>query len=174
MSGLNLGFNASGNSNGTVTPRNTSAPLDADSQIALQQAAAARATYLSGVRQQRQQEEQNYGDSLFDLNKQHPIDVRNLLNNFAGRGLAFSSGYGNSSSQLGDNYATSLSRLAAARTAALTGFGLDRSNYQNEYLASLSSIRQAAADRLSAAAGTLGLGSTSNPTVLASQLQGNG
>lgn len=147
-------------------------PLDEASQIALQQAAAARTTFMSNLQQQQQAEEQNYGQSLYDLHQQHPTDVNNLLNNYAARGMAFSSGYGDSVGQLANTYGTNLSRLAAARAQALSGFGLQRNNYNNEYGLDLSSIRQAAADRLSSAAGTLGLGSTTNPAQLTQLLQG--
>lgn len=164
----------SGTAGGVTPPGNTNMPIDEAGSLAQQQAQAAKNTFMSQLTQQRQAEEMNYGDSLFNLQTQHPIDVRNLLNNYAARGMAFSSGYGDSVGTLANTYSTNLSRLAAARAQARAGFGLDRSNYDKEFGLNSAAIKQAAADRLSSAAGTLGLGNTTNPLTLSSLLQGTG
>lgn len=160
--------------NSTTKPatKSSSMPLDATGQIALQQAAAARSSYLDQIQQQQEQEESNYQDQLHDMNLQHPIDVRDLLNNYSGRGMAFSSGYGDAAGQLANTYGTNLSRLAAARSQALGGFASDKSDYNKEYGVDLSGIRQAAADRLAANAASLGLSSTKGKTIT-QLLEGN-
>lgn len=161
-----------GGGHGGVGP--TGMPLDSAASIALQQAAAARQTFLDQLGLQHQQIVQNYGDQLEDMNKQQPIDQATLNSGYGSRGLGFSSGYGIANGRLADAYFTNQSRLSQAEQDALNQLRTERLDYRHEYNTNLSAIRQAAADRLSALAGTLGLGRpTQNAGALANQLNGN-
>lgn len=152
----------------------TGMPLDADGRIALQQAAAARNTYMQSLVQQQQQLNDQYGTQLHSYNEQHPIDERSLLDQYAGNGMAFSSGYGNAEGQLGQKYQDALAQLLQTKTEGTNQIGSERSTYNKEYGTDLDAIRQAAADRLVAGGGTLGLATgTTNPSKLAKLLSGN-
>lgn len=152
----------------------TSMPLDTDAQIALEQALQGKQTYLQNLALQRQSELQNYTNESHDLTVQHPLDQASLNSNYGSRGLGFSSGYGNAATQLETAYDTNTSRLVQAHQDAINQLNADQTNYLNAYKLNKSALRQAAADRLSAVAGTLGLGTpTTNASTLSSILQGN-
>lgn len=135
----------------------TGMPLDESAQIALQQAALARAAYMHQLRLQGITTGQEYSNEMQDLNTQHPIDESTLNSNYGSRGLGFSSGSNNANQQLQTVYGTNVARLDQAHQDALQQLLTDRSDYQNSYLANQAAIREAAADRLSAVAGSLGL-----------------
>lgn len=152
----------------------TGIPLDAEGRIALQQAAAARNTYMQSLVQQQQQLNQNYGTQLHSYTEQHPLDVSAQTNQYAGSGLGFSSGFGNAQGLLNQKYKDALASLLQTKTQGTSQIGSERQTYNQEYGTDLDAIRQAAADRLVANKQTLGLATgTTNPSKIAQLLNGN-
>jgi hypothetical protein len=150
-------------------------PLDTSAQIAESQAKAAKHTFMRNLELQQQGIKSNYGDQLHDFRVQHPYDIGTVDSNFGGRGLGFSSGFGQAQEDLGKQYKLATGRLGDAKAQALAQVHADRQDYQREYLLQREAIRQAAADRLSANAGHLGLGKpTGNAKKQAADLNGNG
>lgn len=166
--------NPAGGGSGGGSGGLTGMPLDAEGRIALQQAAAARNAYMQSLVQQHQQLLGQYGTQLHSYTEQHPIDERSLLDQYAGNGMAFSSGYGVSEGQLGQRYKDALAALLQTRTEGVNQLQSERSTYNKEYGTDLDAIRQAAAERLVANKQTLGLANgTTNPKKLAQLLNGN-
>lgn len=145
-------------------------PTDEQGQLLFRQAAAARAAYDQQLDQQIHGIKTNYGDQLVDQNTQHPLDIGAINNNYGSSGLGFSSGYGNAQQQLAHTYQTNLDRLTSAKADTLNTIRQNRGSYAHYYDLNLEAIRQAAIDRLSASAGTLGLGGNKSPSAL---LNGN-
>jgi hypothetical protein len=150
-------------------------PYDESYYSAVNQAQAGRDSFLRSLRNARLEGNQSYHQQMSDLNQQHPYDIGTLNSNFGSSGMGFSSGYGNALGRLQDVFEKNTDRLRQAHLDAIRDIRTNRQNYMGEYRANLAALRQAAADRLAANAGTLGLGKASdanNPTKLANQTTG--
>lgn len=99
---------------------------------------------------------QQYSTSRRDYEQKVPELARNLLSNYAGRGMAFSSGYGTAVGQQQADIAQGLSGLDLQKQQQLGDItsqrGLAQTGYQNDLASSLVGTT----NRLSARAGTLG------------------
>jgi hypothetical protein len=99
---------------------------------------------------------QQYTQSKSDYQSKIPQLARQLLSNYAGRGMAFSTGYGSAVGQQNTDIAQGLAGLDMQRQQQLADItsqrGLANTGYQNDLAAGLVGT----VNRLSARAGTLG------------------
>lgn len=102
--------------------------------------------------------EQQYGTSKRDYEAKVPELARQLLSGYSGRGMAFSSGYGNAVGEQNADIARGLSGLDLQRQQGLADItsqqGLAQTGYKNDLASSLVGT----VNRLSSRAGTLGYG----------------
>lgn len=129
-------------------------PQGADQQLQLERQRQQR---MLELQQQAQQDEQEYVLGARSLDDQRKASRREVLNNFAGRGMAFSSGYGNAMTDNENTFAAQfgalLEKLNLDRNALAVGQLGENENYSDQ----LGMIKQAIARRLAGQAGTLGL-----------------
>lgn len=129
---------------------------------------------LTGLAQQRLNFLDQYNQQLSDLNRnymvtrrrtmqQEPYAVRGILDNYAGRGMAFSSGQAVAQGRELQNYNQGLGDLNYQHTLGLQNLANQRLAFMRTYRNQQQAIRQAAADRLSAQAGSLGLYNSNKP-----------
>lgn len=142
---------------------------------------------LTGLAQQRLNFLDQYNSQLADINRnfrtqrrrivqQEPYNVRGILNNYSGRGMAFSSGYGVAQGRELQNYNQNLGDLNYQHTLGQQNLQDQRTAFMRTYRNQQQAIRQAAADRLAAQAGTLNLYDSNKPLTanqLAKILAGN-
>lgn len=152
----------------TNTPAPTAIPLDAEGRIALQQAAAARNTYLNQLLQQHQADQLSYGQTLHSYQEQHPLDEATLGGQEAGNGMLFSTGYGQQLGLLNQKYNETLGNLGTNEAQSISQLKQDRNQYNQEYGTDVNAIQEAAAQRLAANKATLGL--TKGGTLTSKQL----
>lgn len=111
---------------------------------------------------QLQQDEQQWGLDLQnarrDLDTQFTDIKRDTLNEHAGRGLAFSSGYGDSVLQNQNQYNTFQNDLASQDALARSGFSNARTGIENAMNDFIRMATQRRVEELSAEAGKLGFG----------------
>jgi len=151
----------------------TALPTDPDYQNAAAQLLAAHNSYLGNVAAQRQQLESQYADSVNQAQTQEPNRTRGILNNFAGRGMAYSSGYGQALGNENDAYQHLMSQLGQAHTFGLNDLTRQSTDYEHAYTLQQEALRNAATQRLQAQAGSLNLAPpTTNPSVLAALIKG--
>lgn len=95
----------------------------------------------------------NYFTNRRGLDEQLPMDMRRDLNNFAARGMAYSSGYGTSVGDIERNYANKYADLASGRSQYLGGLRSTANQYRNQIRFNLEDLRrQAYQDQLAQAA----------------------
>lgn len=153
----------------------TSLPTDPDYQNAAAQLLAAHNSYLGNVAAQKQQLESQYTDATNQAAQQEPNRNRAILNNFAGRGMAYSSGYGTALGNENQAYQHLLSQLNQSHDYGLSDITRQQGDYESQYALQQEALRNAATQRLAAQAGSLNLlpsGPTTNPNILAALLQG--
>lgn len=139
-------------------PNDTSNPYDAVEGAAQQRLLAGRNSYLHNEQVQRQNLEENFTNQNRAANIQHPIDLMHLLNQFSGRGMAYSSGYGYGVGQENDKFANLLAQYERSHTSGLNNLTTGENDYNANYAAQLQELRAAAVARLAGKAGDLGLG----------------
>jgi hypothetical protein len=105
----------------------------------------------------RQGAQRDYVTGMHQLDEQQPQDERSILNQFAGRGLAHSSGYGVGYGNLENQYAGERSGLANTLAQLLSQYGNQEAQGNATYNQTLAAIKAAIAQRLAAQAGSLGL-----------------
>lgn len=88
---------------------------------------------LMRILQGRQSADQSYGMKQSMISQERPKALRNLLNNFSGRGLAFSSGYGTGVSETNANYDSQAAAALADRNAAYANADLQQSAEDSAY-----------------------------------------
>jgi hypothetical protein len=107
---------------------------------------------------QENQLNSQYGSSRRDYENKIPELARNLLSGYAGRGMAFSSGYGTAVGKQQADIASGLSSLDQQKNQQLSDItaqrGLANTGYKNDLASSLVGT----VNRLSSRAGTLGYG----------------
>jgi hypothetical protein len=96
---------------------------------------------LARILQRRQAAQQSYTQDAANINMQHPINLRNLLSNFAGRGMAYSSGYGEGVSNENTGYANQLSGLQSNLNANLSSADIDQNAEANNYNYDISDLQ---------------------------------
>lgn len=82
-----------------------------------------------------------------EVEQSRPNDQRNLLEDFAGRGLAFSSGYGYETGQLENGYADILRQLQESGAEGNADLQRQKALWEQTFQGRLGSIQQAAARR---------------------------
>jgi hypothetical protein len=133
---------------------------------------------LSGLAQQRLNFLDTYNSQLGDLNRNYaiqrqrsvtnePYTVRGILNNYAGRGMAFSSGQGVAQGRELEQYNQGLTDLGYQHALGRQNLVNQRIAFMRTYRNQQQAIRQAAADRLAAQAGSLGLYNSNKPLTAA-------
>lgn len=133
---------------------------------------------LSGLAQQRLNFLDTYNTQLGDLNRNYrtqryrmvnnePWNVRGILNNYAGRGMAFSSGQGVAQGRELQQYNQGMTDLNYQNTLGRQNLRNQRTAFIRTYRNQQQAIRQAAADRLAAQAGSLNLYKSNKPLTAA-------
>lgn len=113
--------------------------------------------------------EQDYNDSVYDIEREYtdqrrqvenqmPDARRELLENYAGRGLAYSSGYTHDYGGLEGQFANLLSQLEQGKTGGIADLLRQRGQFNDEWATRLQGIEREAARRAAEQAGDLGLG----------------
>lgn len=115
-------------------------------------------------------EQQNELERDYTLNRRETelglaADQRDVLEGFAGRGLAYSSGYTYDRGQVDNAYANVLNSLDQDRTRGKAGFDKSRGEFETGYNRQLQMIAEAAARRAAQRAGELGLGAGERGTI---------
>jgi hypothetical protein len=122
--------------------------------------------YLAQLGQSRQQLEQDYASNRALAEAQQPEINRGLLSGFAGRGMAYSSGYGQALGRSAADYARQLAALDTARSRGQAAASGQEAGARASYGDTLSNILFDSANRLSSQAGTLGLAGSNIPYLL--------
>jgi hypothetical protein len=88
---------------------------------------------LARILSRRQSADTAYQSGASQLDIEKPNVLRNVLNNFAGRGMAYSSGYGTEVQNTNTDFANRLASLASARNAEQTAADLDQGQETANY-----------------------------------------
>lgn len=135
----------------------TGLPFDIDAADAQQQLLSRKNRFEQEFTQGQQGLERDYTLQRRSVEDQLPDERRNLLENYAGRGLAYSSGYAYDTGDLEGQYANLLAQLEGGKTEGLADLLRQRGLFNEDYASQLQAIQAAAARRLSDQAGDLGL-----------------
>jgi hypothetical protein len=138
------------------------------------QAASDRLTAQQGlnqallrVKQGKDQLSEDYTKGVRELETEQPDRYRALLSNFASRGMAYSSGYGNALGKETADYTKARTDLDTANQRGLAAAGLDQSGAQSLFNSQLAAILANSTARLADNAGSLGMaGNTDLPMLL--------
>lgn len=106
-----------------------------------------------GLLQNKQNYLQNYRRQSADLRHENqagmraldvaqPIINRNILNNFSGRGMAYSSGYGTTLGDAANQYSSQRSNLQSNLATTLARMRADRTQAMNEFQYRLGNLNQ--------------------------------
>lgn len=134
-------------------------PIDSQGRIDLSQIAAQRLNFLDQYNQQVADINRNYNVQVQRAKQNEPYVQRSIISDYAGRGMGFSSGYGNAAGRETQLYNQNLSDLAYQHNYGLQDLDAQRAAMRRTLDVQREAIRQAAADRMAAQAGSLGLGS---------------
>lgn len=143
---------------GSASQGATSLPFDAeaaDAQVSLQ---AQKNRFESDATAEQGRIEREYVNQRRDVEDEMPEQQRRLLENYAGRGLAYSSGYAYDQGDQKSQYARLLAELEQGKTGGIADLLRQRGQFNDEWSGRLQAIQQAAARRLAEQAGDLGLG----------------
>ena len=142
----------------TPPPANTSLPWDLEAQTAKNEAGYALGQMLNQIMQARQGAQRDFSQGAHQLDMEAPGLRLGVLNQDAGRGLAFSSGHGMRVGQVENDIATQRSALQQRLADVLSGADNQEASANADFNHKLASIQQALAQRLAKRAGTLGYG----------------
>lgn len=136
-----------------------------DPQAAAGQLAANRslADVLANITAQKQNLAEDYATQSRQLDIQQPEDQRALLSNFAGRGMAYSSGYGTSTGKLADVYARSRAALSTNLNRGTAQASMAETSARSNFLDAIAMILANTTGNLTGQAGQLGLGTSDVP-----------
>lgn len=112
---------------------------------------------LIALNNQRNQVSQDYNTQRHVYDQNLPIAARNLLNNYAGRGMAMSTGYGQAVGQQNASLANQLASLDASKQVGLSNIDTQQGQLNAGYQNDLSSILYNTVQNLTSKAGKLGL-----------------
>jgi len=138
-------------------------PYDPQSAVDRMNAATTRSNALQGLTQQRQQLNEDYANAARGAGYTQESNLRGVLGNFAGRGMAYSSGYGSAVGEQQRNYADYLGQIASTKQRGLAGAAASEAATQSNYLGMIGQALVGATGRLAGQAGKLGLASTDLP-----------
>jgi len=85
----------------------------------------------------------DYASKAGEVEAEKPNAYRRVLNSAAGRGMAFSSGYGQQRADTGKAFAGQLASLAAVRDSSLAGLDSSQGNLKQNYQYNLAELRKA-------------------------------
>ena len=136
----------------------TGLPFDPEAADAQQDLQGQKNRFESDATSEGQRIEREYGSQRRSVEDQQPGAAKNLLENYAGRGMAYSSGYSYDQADQQGQYANLLGELEQGRTGGLADLLRQRGLFNDDYAGRLQSIQSAAARRLANQAGDLGLG----------------
>lgn len=91
--------------------------------------------------------ERDYTMGKRQVAEEQPNNQRRLLENYAGRGMAYSSGYNYDQGELGRQYANQLGELESGRSGGLADLLQQEGMFNNQYGQRMSAIQAAAARR---------------------------
>lgn len=131
--------------------------VDAQGALDLSQLAAQRLNFLDQYNQQVADINRNYAMQQQRLNENEPYVQRNILSDYAGRGMAHGTGYGSAAGRETQLFNQQLSDLAYQKTYGLQDLNNQRTAMRRSLNIQRQQVRQAAADRMAQQAGTLGL-----------------
>lgn len=132
-------------------------PIDVQGRLDLSQLAAQRLNFLDQYNQQVADINRNYAVQRQRAMENEPYVQRGILSNYSGRGMAHSTGYGSAAGRETQLFNQNLGDLAYAHTYGLNDLGNQRTAMARTLRTQRQAVRQAAADRMAAQAGTLGL-----------------
>lgn len=151
------GSNTAQQANSSKNTNKSAMPYDASYRDQLLNLQAQRATFFDELHRQQQALRRQFTQQQYDINQQKPYAFRDVLNNFAGRGMAFSTGYGNAQGRLHQQFAQQLARLTGDERFNLGQLASQKQTYLGNYNTQLDLLRRAATRRLSGNAGDMGL-----------------
>lgn len=111
----------------------------------------------NNLTKQKSDLEREYTVDRSTVEKQLPDMLRNVLNSFSGRGLAFSSAYGNKVGETQNEVANTISQIESNRARSNSDIEGMQANLQSGYQTALSKAQQAAARRSAEQAGSLNM-----------------
>lgn len=136
----------------------TALPFDADAADAQAQLQAQKNRFESDAVSEQERINREHVNLSRQVQEQKPVAQRNLLENYAGRGLAYSSGYAYDQTDQESQFAKMLAELDQGKTAGMADLLRQRGLFNDEWSQRLQAIQAAAARRLAEQAGDLGLG----------------
>lgn len=136
----------------------TGLPFDPEAADAQQQLLSRKNRFEQMVNDAQYGLERDYTTRKRTVEDEIPDSKRQLLESYAGRGLAYSSGYTHDYGDLSSQYANLLAELEQGKTEGLANLLRQRGMFSEEYATQLQNIQAAAARRLAEQAGDLGLG----------------
>ena len=142
-------------------------PIDPQGNIDLSGLAQQRLNFMDQYNSQLADINRNYRITRYRTQEQEPWNVRNILNNFAGRGMGLSSSLAVAQGRELQNYNQGLTDLGYQHTLGVQGLQNQRTAFMRTFRNQQQAIRQAAADRLAAQAGTLNLYKKNKPLTAA-------
>lgn len=155
---LGVATGAMPGASGTGQPGDTSLPFDAQFGQDSANAAWQHDNFMAQIQAMKDQLENQYAQGSRDLNIQHPMLLRQLLGNYAGRGMAHSSGYADQYGNVEQQFQNAMNDLNMQHTTGAADLLNQQNTYEAGYQQFLDALRTAAAQRLSDQAGGLGLG----------------
>lgn len=147
----------------------TGLPFDPGAADAQEELLRQKAQFEDQYRTGLQGVERQFMNQQREVENERPDAERELLENYAGRGLAYSSGYTHDYGGLQGQYENLLAQLRAGKTDAVADLLRQREMFGDDYAAQLARIQKEAARRLAENAGDLGLAGP-NPQDEASSL----
>lgn len=140
-----------------TAPKKKGAPIDSQGRLDLASLAAQRLNFLDQYNQQMADINRNYGVQRERAQQNEPYVQRGILSDYAGRGMAHSTGFGSAAGRETQLFNQNLSDLNYAHTYGMQDLNTQKLDFNRTLQQQQLAARQAAADRLSQQAGTLGL-----------------
>lgn len=138
-------------------------PYDPQASVDKMNAATIKQNSMNQLTLQRQQLNEDYTTAMRNADLTQSDSLRGLLSNYAGRGMAYSSGYGNAVGEQNRNYANYTGDLASGKQRGLAQADAGQAAAESNYLNMISQAIVGATGRLSTQAGKLGLGASDLP-----------
>jgi hypothetical protein len=114
--------------------------------------AAALAAQQSHVNEDTNNVNLDVGTRRHNVEQQHPLDIKNILENFAGRGMAYSGRYAQDNQANEDQYAGQLSGLDSEKATRLSAIQRAMQQFQDDQQTTMNDAYSAYAGRAAAKA----------------------
>lgn len=138
-------------------------PYDPQASVDRMNAATIKQNAMNQLTLQRQQLNEDYTTAMRDAGITQQDSLRGLLSNYAGRGMAYSSGYGTAVGEQNRNFANYTGDLASGKQRGLAFADAGEAAANSNYLNMISQALVGATGRLAGQAGKLGLGASDLP-----------